>query len=214
MYRIGPSIVQNMAPFDQLIFPRSVLHPVHMTLSDQHRGLHSLIHTIQDPYYNSNIQPFVKHHNVFPPLFDVRETDDAFFLEGEFPGIGAKEDILIEKLGPRTLLVETKQEHYDLEKEWEEYEANKGLASDTANAKSETHEKEDKHRKHDENAKEGVVRDILTERHVGTLQRSFTFPVAVDIGELKARLRHGLLVMMVPKMRGKEEDLKRITLED
>ena len=135
MYRITPSTVENMAPLDQFLLPHSVLHPVHMTLPDQQHGLRSLVHKIQDPYYNSNIQPFVKHHNVFSPLFDVRETDDAFFLEGEFPGVGAKEDILIEKLGPRTLLVETKQEHYNLQQGWEEYylktEASKDLDSDT-----------------------------------------------------------------------------------
>ncbi len=220
MYRITPSIVENMAPFDQLLFPHSVLHPTHVTLSDQQPSLRSLVHTIQDPYYNSNIQPFVKHHNVVSPLFDVRETDNAFFLEGEFPGVSGKDEILIEKLGPRTLLVESKRERYDLEKGWEEFsvktEANGDLESGTANAKLVKHAHgQERHDDDDANTKEkAAIKNMLTERHVGTLQRSFTFPSAVDIGGLKARLRHGLLVMMVPKVRDEGKDLSRIAITD
>jgi hypothetical protein len=43
----------------------------------------------------------------FSLSFDGRESDSAFFLEAEFPGVGRKEDITIAKLGPRTLLVES-----------------------------------------------------------------------------------------------------------
>jgi HSP20 family molecular chaperone IbpA len=36
----------------------------------------------------------------------------------------------------------------------------------------------------------------------------------VDIDALKARLRHGLLVMMIPKKRDGKHDSKRIEIED
>jgi hypothetical protein len=54
----------------------------------------------------------------------------------------------------------------------------------------------------------------LDERRIGYLQRSFTFPSAVNIDALKARLRHGLLVMMVPKVTDAKDDSRRIRIED
>jgi hypothetical protein len=55
---------------------------------------------------------------------------------------------------------------------------------------------------------------MLLERHVGYLQRSFAVPCTVDIGELKARLRYGLSVIMVPKIKDVMKDSKKIDIED
>lgn len=51
--------------------------------------------------------------------FDVRETDGAYFLDGEFPGVGHTEDIKMEWTGKRTLSVEAKLSRVDIEKEWD-----------------------------------------------------------------------------------------------
>ena len=58
------------------------------------------------------------------------------------------------------------------------------------------------------------LRVRLAECHVGYLQRSFTFLSAVDIDAMKARLRFGLLVMMVPKASDGKHDSRKIHIED
>jgi HSP20 family molecular chaperone IbpA len=198
-----------MAPFDHFL-PQlgAVLRPVHVTLTDPHPGLRSLVHKLEDPYYSDKtLITHTKHHDVFSPNFDVREDAEAFFLEGEFPGVSRKEDILIEKLGPRTLLVETRTVKFALDDEWDKHLSQAGHeANGHGNGRLEGVE----------DAKEGdIFRTRLSERHVGHLQRSFTFPSAVDIGGTKARLRHGLLVMRVPKVEdvGKK-DFNSISIED
>lgn len=64
----------------------------------------------------------------------------------------------------------------------------------------------------EERVKEGSLHSKLSERHIGYLQRSFTFPSPIDIDGLTARLRFGLLMMMVPKVEDAKEDSKRISI--
>ena len=226
-----------MAPLNQFLCSSSIIRPVHVTLGP-HPTLRSIIRTIEDPYYNKDSQ--YHHENVLSPTFDVRESDSAFFLEGEFPGVGRKEDISIEKLGPRTVLVESNAARFDIKAEWGQY-----LLAPLSSTQEGTLENQQLH----VTSKEGVTmepvqettrglndvmaeengtganeREVkgeddgpyvkLTERHVGYLQRSFTFPCPVDIDEIKARLRYGLLVMMVPKLKDAKKGLKKINIED
>jgi HSP20 family protein len=217
-----------MAPFDQFpqfLFPSSVLRPVHMTLTEPHPGLRSIVRTMEDPYFH---KPSHHHHEVvFPPSFDVRESDSAFFLEGEFPGVGRKEDITIEKLGPRTLLVESNMARFDIGAEWgqlaltplntsqneKEEQQHSRIMSNQGMTRERDQEGEDR-LKNPWSAQTDGLHVRLAERHVGYLQRSFTFPSPVDIDALKARLRCGLLVIMVPKMRDGRSDSKKIDIED
>jgi HSP20 family protein len=222
-----------MAPFDQFpqfLFP-SAFRPVHITLTEPHPGLRSIVRTIEDPYFYNH--PHHHHEGVFSPSFDVRESDSAFFLEGEFPGLERKEDIMIEKLGPRTLLVESKMARFNLNAEWGQpalapldaiqnekaEQQHSHMRANPGMARERGQEGEDRH-SNPWSEQQGVKRNadglhvILEERHVGYLQRSFTFPSPVDIDALKARLRCGLLVMMVPKARDGKHDSKRIDIED
>jgi HSP20 family molecular chaperone IbpA len=225
-----------MALLNQFLFPSSIIRPVHMTLTGPHPSLRSIFHTIEDPYYNRCSRH--DHEKVLSPSFDVRETDSAVFLEGEFPGVARKEDITIEKLGPRTLLVESKVTHFDVEAEWgqsalvhlgtiedgkqEEKQhhvtLNKGVTRepDKRTAKEQNpllaEEKEEKGKVKE--GEGGNLHFMLAGRHVGDLQRAFTFPCAVDIEALKARFRCGLLVIMVPKITDGKSDSNKINIED
>jgi HSP20 family molecular chaperone IbpA len=59
------------------------------------------------------------------------------------------------------------------------------------------------------------VRALILERHGGLLGRSFTFPKAVDFSALKAKLRDGLLLIMVPKAEEQEQPKRqRILIVD
>jgi HSP20 family protein len=218
-----------MAPFSQFL-PPSVTRPVHMTLAEPHSGLRSLARVIEDQYYSKPSHRY--HEDVLSPSFDVRESDSAFFLEGEFPGVGRKEDITIEKLGPRTLLVESNLTRFNIDAEWgkavlvspgtiqsEMAEqqphamSDQGMIMERDEKETNKQNSSSAERKEERGNEDGLgVR--LAERHVGYLQRSFTFPCAVEIEALKARLRCGLLVMMVPKMMGAKIDSKTINIDD
>lgn len=180
---------------------------------EPHPGLRSIVRTIEDPYFHNP-----SHHRrevVFSPSFDVCESESAFFLEGEFPGVGKKEDITIEKLGPRTLLVESNMARFDLDAEWGRHALVPFSAIQNAND-----QEGEVRRDNPLSELQGVkgntdsLHAMLAERHVGYLQRSFTFPSPVDIDALKARLRCGLLVMMIPKMKDGKNDSKMIRIED
>ena len=165
--------------------------------------------------------------NSFSPSFDVRESDFAFFLEGEFPGVGRKEDIVIEKLGQRTLLVQTTNSRFDIDAEWNPH-GSVALASGNAEAQQQHGPKaitpavsntqdesgDRRARQHSGERDEECYEVRLAERRVGYLVRSFTFPSPVNIDALKARLRHGLLLMMIPKVMEAREDSRRIHIED
>lgn len=98
-----------------LQIPSTVIHPVHVTLTGPHHGIRSLVRLIEDPYYRGNLH---YRDNAISPSFDVRESDNVFFLEGEFPGVADKKDIMIERLGSRTLQIRSSVARFDLRAEW------------------------------------------------------------------------------------------------
>jgi HSP20 family protein len=206
-----------------------------MTLTEPHASLRSLVRTIEDPYYSKASHHY--HQDVLSPSFDVRESNTAIFLEGEFPGVARKEDITIEKLGPRTLLVESKVARFNVEAEWGQSASshlgtiqggnleqqqpqgtsNRRIISEPDEGKGDWQNftlAESKEERGEERGRGDSLHCMLGERHVGHLQRSFTFPCAVDIEALKARLRNGLLVIMVPKIKDGKKDSKKIEIED
>ncbi len=254
--------------------------PSHVTLSDLSSAtsaFRSLVHYVDDPFYCHQAPQTEKndedhkaehapvhrrhhHHNMVAPYFDVRDTKSCFFLEGEFPGISDKNDIIIEKVGPRSLAIEAKLPKVNLHDEWGS-EPRAGLfrqfdketlgqAEDTSQEMSGIEEpestsvpegasaSEDKDKgqeivteleardtvrapswiQMDETSTsahhEEGVRTWISERHVGLLGRSFTFPIPVDFPYLKARLRDGLLCIMIPKSEKKEPERQRIPISD
>jgi len=225
-----------MSLITHLLTAPSLPRPIHITLTDPHPSLRSLYHTLEDPYYSNHPHsPHTHHHSVSAPSFDVRESETAFYLEGEFPGVGAKDDILIEELGSRTLLVECRVSRWNLEDEWAERgersdprdeelsdtgirdeEEGRRSASRDREREQEGRERRDRKAAKDAERDEKGLRIRLAERHTGYLQRSFTFPSPVELGSLRARLRDGLLVLRVPKVvgTGRREERKRIGIED
>lgn len=76
------------------------------------------VFTHDDLYFGSNPFRPTLSHETLTPLFDIRETKEAYFLEGEFPGISDQKAIKLEWKGKRTLLVEATIPKLDLEAEW------------------------------------------------------------------------------------------------
>jgi HSP20 family molecular chaperone IbpA len=124
----------------------------------------------------------------FSPRFDVRETGEAYLLDGELPGI-AQKDIDIEFTEPQTLTVKGRIEReYHTEPQAEtEGEEEKGAVT------------------------KGQHRFWATERATGEFQRTFSFPTRVDQDAVKASLKNGVLSVVVPKATASAA--KKITVE-
>jgi HSP20 family molecular chaperone IbpA len=164
----------------------------------------------------------------------VRETEAAYFLEGEFPGIADKDSIKLEWVDGRTLAIDAWIVKVDLSHEWgapanvqqhppptasgERPPEQKGetSASGAANGGDATaataSESEAKH--NGEQHKDPNVREWLCERRIGHYQRTFTFPAEVDIAGVRARLGQGLLRVMVPKVKESEIKAKKVPIEN
>ncbi|KAF1353100.1 hypothetical protein BDV97DRAFT_345828 [Delphinella strobiligena] len=77
-------------------------------------------HWTEDPWTNNfhMPKPIPGRQKARTPVFDVRETDEAFYFDGEFPGVRSKEDIKPRWINKRTLVIEATLTKVDLEKEW------------------------------------------------------------------------------------------------
>ena len=146
-----------------------------------------------DVHRSSRQQPTVRS---FSPRFDVRESGDAYHLDGELPGI-AQKDIDIEFSDPQTLVVKgrTEREYHHTEPQ-AEGEGNKAITEGEGA---------------DKKTNKPTHRYWATERTVGEFQRTFTFPSHVDQDAVKASLKNGILSIVIPK--ASAATTKKITIE-
>jgi len=132
-----------------------------------------------------------------PPV-DIRETDKAFEIDAEVPGL-KKDDVAIEFVDDNTLVL-------------------KGRYSKSSRSSSEQTQSQDVNQNEGNaevvqsegaGAKEPV--QWSTERLEGSFQRVFTFPGKVDTSAVQAQLKDGLLKVVVPKP---EHKVNPITIQD
>ncbi|KAF4186350.1 hypothetical protein CNMCM7927_005584 [Aspergillus lentulus] len=144
----------------------------------------------------------------FAPRFDVRETNDAYLLDGELPGI-AQKDIDIEFSDNETLVIKGRSER----------EYHSGTPEQPTQESSDDKQKEkestemvksgDKQVSKNDNKKH---RYWVSERSVGEFHRTFQFPTPVDHDNVKASLKNGILSIVVPK-KVVNTGAKKITIE-
>ncbi|PUU76516.1 HSP20-like chaperone [Tuber borchii] len=152
-----------------------------MSLLRQYSDVFSLLDETARGVHHTN------RRGAFSPSFDVHETEQAYVLEGEFPGLHDKSSLNIEFTDPQTLLVRGKTERTHQESsDGTESAVTKKVAKE---GKSDTEDKE----------KDSKPRYWVSERTVGEFQRSFSFPSYVDVDAVKASLAHGILKIVVPK---------------
>ncbi len=144
-----------------------------------------------DDYDDHRASRQVATHS-FSPRFDVRESEDAYHLDGELPGI-AQKDINIEFTDAHTLVVKGRTE-----REYHTTEPKETTASGDDN-EAEIEISRPSHR------------FWASERSVGEFQRTFTFPGRVDQDKVKASLHNGILSVVVPKSTASA--VKKITIE-
>jgi HSP20 family molecular chaperone IbpA len=165
----------------------------------------------------------IRHHHLSPD-FDLRETSDAYFLEGEFPGVSGRSAIKLQWLDGHTLRVEANIWKINLRDEWgsmagdiyeqeEDDEVNTNQHATNQYATGNEVPIDHAARKGGDAAKHDNVLIWLNERREGLYTRSFHFPAAVDTDGTKARLVQGLLRIRVPKVHKTQLSPKSVDID-
>lgn len=180
------------------LFPRFSYHQ-HPAASSTSSDISPLLRLLSD--YDFPTPSSTSTLRSFAPKFDVREAKEAYYLDGELPGI-AQNEIDIEFTDPQTMVVKGR-----VEREYASGEQPEGAGA----------EKSKKARVEEEGAEEGQVAKggekgvtkaeeggkhnyWVSERSVGEFHRTFTFPSRVDSEGVKAKLKNGILSVTVPKV--------------
>ncbi|KAI9371320.1 HSP20-like chaperone [Aspergillus egyptiacus] len=143
----------------------------------------------------------------FAPRFDVRETSNAYHLDGELPGIPQK-DIDIEFTDPQTLVIKGRSEReYHAgnfnDKQPQVEEEPEGESSEVVKTSGE--------KQLSKGNGTDKARYWVSERSVGEFQRTFSFPTRVAQDDVKASLKDGILSVVVPK--AAPPSSKKITIQ-
>jgi HSP20 family molecular chaperone IbpA len=121
------------------------------------------------------------------PKFDIRETDTAYELHGELPGID-KKDISIEFPEPQTLIVRGKTE-----RTYTSGTPPAGLIEGGGSGDKQVASQQQQQQPKD------LAKYWLSERSIGEFSRTFNFPTRVDSEAVTAGLKDGVLSVVVPK---------------
>jgi HSP20 family molecular chaperone IbpA len=183
-----------------------VVHGLHVDLANRHHGLRMFTDMLEDPFYTCQVFQTNRNRDLSLALFDVREYPQAYFLEGEFPGIRDKGSITVEWLGKGTLMVEAKPQKMDVAADWGVEVAEPLPAKPKADG--------DRPKTGGDAAAAPAWRDWLKERQRGSLQRSFTFPKSVNADKLRVKFENGLLKIMVPKNVEEAQSVTKVEIED
>jgi HSP20 family molecular chaperone IbpA len=170
---------------------------------------------------------FTSSFHSFNPKFDVKETEQAYELHGELPGIEQK-DITLEWQDSNTISIKGRTEHTR-----EEGTRPAGLVEDQTEQQKLTQGEGSNNKKarvEDETTESGGAREAtqaetavtemqksagstywVAECSVGEFARTFSFPKQVDQDKVKASLKNGILNVIVPKAVAPQS--KRINIE-
>ena len=112
-----------------------ILHPHHVSLVNKPFNLQSLFHSFEDrvdPYYG--IDGGRSHKSLYSPRFNVCETETAYVLDGELPGVEDKKQITVEWLMNQILIIRGMIKPADTETATDPFQA--GLHNDLGSAPS------------------------------------------------------------------------------
>ncbi|PNS17677.1 hypothetical protein CAC42_3072 [Sphaceloma murrayae] len=178
-------------------------------------------HQLSRPAFSPSTQPSLR---TFQPRFDVKESKEAYELEGELPGIDQK-DVSIEFTDPQTLQIRGRTEKTS------EQGTRPALEGQEQGRITDAGDKYHKPSVEDETTMSGANPDAestevstetksqrtpthrywVSERSVGEFSRSFNFPSRVDQDNVKASLKNGILSIMIPKASAPTS--RKITIE-
>lgn len=155
--------------------------------------------------------------HIFSPKFDVRETEAAYELHGELPGI-EREHVNIEFTDSQTVVIRGRVErsYTSGTPPTSITEKGEGQSPHKATVEDESAEANDGRqvakrpgqqvgKKQTSNEKYWV-----TERSIGEFSRTFSFPTRIDQDGVTASLKNGILSLVVPK--AKKNEARRIAI--
>ncbi|KAF8445421.1 HSP20-like chaperone, partial [Terfezia claveryi] len=137
----------------------------------------------------------------FSPNFDVHETAKEYVLDGELPGLD-KSNLSIEFTDTNTLVI-----HGKIERSYTSSTPPGKLLEGGKQKQAITEGKEGKEGKEEEKksreqraeSEDEPIKYWVSERTVGSFQRSFNFPGEVDQDNVRACYENGILKVVVPK---------------
>lgn len=154
--------------------------------------------------------------NNFNPKFDVRETDAAYELHGELPGVD-RDKIQIEFTDPQSVVIRGRTERtYTAGTPpaalLEEGTPTGGAITEKGegNASPKDANNGGDQSRNQENTKVPFEKFWVQERSVGEFARTFSFPSRVDQDAVSASLNNGILSLVVPK--AKKQQARRIAI--
>jgi HSP20 family molecular chaperone IbpA len=148
----------------------------------------------------------------FSPKFDIRESKDGYHLDGELPGVN-QDNIEIDFTDSHTLVIKGHSQR-NTNNATEPQEPDDTSNSDTASTKSHQPTVEDEDASSSKAAapapkpsdevgskqeSEPSDKYLVSERSTGEFRRTFTFPARIDQDGVTARLRNGILSVVVPR---------------
>ncbi|KAK4128297.1 heat shock protein 30 [Parathielavia appendiculata] len=159
--------------------------------------------------------------SVFHPRFDIKETETAYELHGELPGI-ERDKINIEFTDPQTLVIRGRTERsYSSGTFPAAFVENSNQPAGVITEKGEKHANESNNNNDDaeqsnNNGAGGKANKApfekywVQERSVGEFARTFNFPSRIDQDAVSASLNNGILSLIVPK--AKKHEARRIAI--
>ncbi|KAK7951242.1 uncharacterized protein PG986_006970 [Apiospora aurea] len=177
-----------------------------------------------------------RHHvPTFTPKFDLKETDSAYELHGELPGI-EKKNVHIEFTDPQTVVIRGKVERSHTEGNppagllegdnsmtgaitedgEKDGEARRNSHQPTVEDEPESGSTDtqsttvSKTGKSEQQQQKPKAKYWVSERSIGEFSRTFNFPTRVETEEVQASLNNGVLTVNVPK--AKKHESRRIAI--
>ncbi|KAI1879666.1 hypothetical protein JX265_002620 [Neoarthrinium moseri] len=138
-----------------------------------------------------------QHLPTFTPKFDLKETETTYELHGDLPGIN-KDDVHLEFTNDHTLRISGKVERSYTSGDEETSNPKEGVvATEEKEKPTEVAKTSDADKQVSATPK---TKYWVSERSIGEFSRSFSFPTHVNPEAISAKLEHGVLNVVVPKV--------------
>lgn len=146
------------------------------------------------------------------PRSDIRETEHAFYIDVELPGVDSKEHLKLEWTSRRTLFLEARIRRSNTTIEGAE------IAQDVTSSAEDKADENGLYKLRSEaelqaESSKHAVHLTAAERKVGLLSRAFDFPVDVDRDAMKAKIQYGVLRIEVQKKESEKVEKKTVDVE-